>query len=234
MNRFIPRWRMPTTRDMLNIKIGAFLISKRIVFTVWVATLIWGVFLSADFQLAPAPAEFTPDLGAASVFPESVDLEHSHDRPILIMFLHPFCPCSHASLSEFVNVLAESKHPYQAHILFYVSSKFTQRVEDTRLWRQATGASQVTVHLDTDGEIARKFGALTSGSVVVYDTAGRLAFAGGVTRSRGDIGKNLGTDAVSIRLKGGNHVCALRPVYGCPLMRSSCPNQESVDETRKR
>ncbi len=69
-----------------------------------------------------------------------------------------------------------------------------------------------------DGDEARRFGAATSGHVMLYDAAGRLHFSGGITPARGHEGDSLGRDAVIDLIeayRSAGRRCS--PVFGCPL-----------------
>jgi hypothetical protein len=68
---------------------------------------------------------------------------------------------------------------------------------------------------------ARRFGAQTSGDVVVYDAAGTLRFQGGITISRGHVGHNLGHVRVDAIVHGATTGVAQTPVFGCALEASS-------------
>jgi hypothetical protein len=89
----------------------------------------------------------------------------------------------------------------------------------------------VTAVADPDGEEAQRFGAATSGHVLLFDPAGELRFSGGITASRGHVGDNDGCDRLIRLLTAG--VGAERPsgvgipavsrqplVYGCPIRTS--------------
>ena len=66
-------------------------------------------------------------------------------------------------------------------------------------WRSAAAIPGVTVHVDHDGGEARRFGAETSGFVVLYDAHGELLFAGGITTGRGQAGDNAETAGIGHR-----------------------------------
>jgi hypothetical protein len=76
----------------------------------------------------------------------------------------------------------------------------------------------VTVLDDVDGTEARRFGALTSGQVVVYDADGRLRFSGGITPARGHAGDNAGRSAIIALLEGASSASVETPVFGCSLL----------------
>ena len=64
---------------------------------------------------------------------------------------------------------------------------------------------------------ARRFGAATSGYVVLYDMRGQLLFKGGITAGRGHAVDNAGADAIKSLLRGRSADMNRAPVYGCSL-----------------
>jgi hypothetical protein len=88
---------------------------------------------------------------------------------------------------------------------------------DSDTWRRAREMPAVAVHVDPEWREARRFHALTSGATVVYDGAGRLVFAGGLTGARGHAGDNDGRRSVLDVLVNGAADPAASPVFGCPL-----------------
>lgn len=90
------------------------------------------------------------------------------------------------------------------------------------------------LHVDVEGQIARHFGAYTSGQVLLYDTDGSLQFAGGITPSRGHTGTNPGRAAIisSIISDEGVNLLAPRvnPVFGCSLHDADDDDRKLVGE----
>lgn len=218
-------------RDGHDLYVRRYFVSTSILFTVWVSAIVVGIGLTADFQLRPTPAVSATSAAPPTHFPESSILTRASDQPTLIMFLHPFCPCSRSSLTEMANLQSEFHGDFSAYIFFYASPHFTEPIEQTMLWQQAMSIPRVTVLSDQDGRVARKFGAHTSGSVVVYDRTGQLAFSGGITRSRGEVGKNSGADAALKCLNSRQHKLCSHSVYGCSLFKASRTSQESFNES---
>ncbi len=70
---------------------------------------------------------------------------------------------------------------------------------------------------DQNAALARRFGAETSGHVILYGPDGKLKFSGGITRSRGDIGDNTGRRALHDLLAERSSAFASNPIFGCPL-----------------
>src|SRR6267142_2092292 len=74
--------------------------------------------------------------------------------------------------------------------------------------------------LDARGGEARRFGVETSGAVILYDSAGKLAFHGGITPARGHEGDSFGRQRIAALLEGAPADRADAPVFGCTLDES--------------
>jgi len=151
-------------------------------------------------------------------WPASSRLPRAGDRWTLVMAVHPHCPCSSASIGELATLMARRGTYLHAFVLFVQPQGFTESWTKSGLWRSAAAIPGVTPIVDEDGSEARLFGAATSGQTLVYDHAGHLSFAGGITAARGHWGDNAGVSAIQVLLKdGGLHGAAHTPVYGCAL-----------------
>ena len=145
--------------------------------------------------------DFTP--GAAGTptrsWPADCGIRPDGDSARLVMIAHPHCPCTRASIAEVAHIMARAQKPVVAYVLFYRPREFPQGWERTDLWRSAAAIPGVTALADPEGREAQRFGAVTSGHVLLYDRTGQLMFTGGITGSRGHVGDNAGCDRV-IRL----------------------------------
>jgi hypothetical protein len=155
-------------------------------------------------------------------WPEESRVEPSRERATLVLFAHPKCPCTRATLGELEAVLARSGERVRAHVLFVRPSGVPTAWERTDLWSRAAGLPGVLVASDEGGVEATRFGARTSGHVVLYDRDGTLRFAGGITGSRGHAGDNAGRSAVEDLLAGRSSAVPVTPVFGCPLLAAPC------------
>jgi hypothetical protein len=124
----------------------------------------------------------------------------------VVMFVHPDCPCSRASLAE----LATLADGDATTIVVFAGT------DHGAAWDAAGRIPQVVRVVD-DGREAARFGARTSGYTVVYDRDGVQRFAGGITGSRGHTGANVGSEAVRMFLAGMAGAPASHPVFGCPI-----------------
>ncbi len=188
-----------------------------------VCVAIWGAAVSALFLWASHLTATPGTPGEPPTrWPAGSALTVRSDRPTLLIFLHPSCPCSRASLAEFEILLGSADSPPTAIAVFQGTEP---AVRDTPFWREATAVRGLAVVADGGAERER-FGARTSGETLFYDAAGRLLFRGGVTAGRGHRGENSGRLTVAALLERDRHRKAGRsnspagsrcPVYGCPL-----------------
>ncbi len=151
-------------------------------------------------------------------WPLGAQIMLDRNRDTLIMFVHPQCPCTRASLEELNRLLARSQGRVDAQVLFFKRGKFSGDWTRTDLWRNAAAIPGVAVHEDLDGAQARLFGAETSGYVLLYDAHGQLLFKGGITGSRGHAGDNAGENAIVSLLTGQDAKLKQTQVYGCSLL----------------
>jgi hypothetical protein len=150
-------------------------------------------------------------------WPKDSLLATASGRPTLTMFLHPQCPCSRASMTELTEVLARNQGRIDCNLVFFAPDKMTKDWVQSDLYRSAEHVPGAKVFLDREGREAARFKAVTSGTVVLYDAAGRLRFHGGVTLSRGHQGDNPGRQSLLSLISTGNASHSETPVFGCPL-----------------
>ncbi|MGE0535252.1 MAG: hypothetical protein AB7O68_09790 [Pirellulales bacterium] len=152
-------------------------------------------------------------------WPYSTKLTREQQRATLVMFLHPQCPCSRASVAELTTLLTHCRDQVDVTVVFVRPEVFPPGWEVASLWR-AVEALPVAMVVDPGGREAREFGAHTSGEVFLYDAQGALVFQGGITAGRGHQGDNPGRWAITAFLQHGTTNCPQTTVYGCPLFNS--------------
>jgi len=118
------------------------------------------------------------------------------DEAALVMFAHPHCPCTRASLGELSLLMTRCRGLLTAHVLFVKPEGTPENWEKTDLWEEAVAIPGVEVVCDTEGAEASRFGIVTSGQTVLYDSEGRLLYSGGITATRGHRGDNAGRSAI--------------------------------------
>ena len=161
-------------------------------------------------------------------WPTGTRIIPAHDRDTLLMFAHPQCPCTRASVEELNRLLARSVGKADVQVWFLKPAQFSDHWNRTSLWQSAAAIPGVTAHDDPDGAEARLFGAETSGDVLLYDTHGQLLFHGGITGSRGHAGDNAGEAAVISLLTGQEPGIRRTRVYGCSLSGDCDPSATGI------
>jgi len=190
----------------------------------WLVAVLAGSVLLWRYKSEPGAAGVVPER-----WPHEIAVELSHRVPTLVLFAHPQCPCSRASIGELATIVSKAQGRVEAHVLFDKPSSEPASWTDTDLWRSAAAIPGVAVAVDPDGAAAHRFGAETSGWVVLYEPGGRLLFAGGITSARGHAGDSEGRRAVLALLGGEASRRTRAPVFGCSL---DAP--ELADETGRK
>ncbi len=179
---------------------------------VWIIAVVAGLSVLWAWENTPGAAGDAP-----RQWPAGSGLSRAADAPTLILFAHPQCSCTRASLGEFAEILARATTRPRTYIVFLKPIGLGVDWEKTDLWRAATNLPGVTVLRDDDGLEATRFGVITSGQTVLYDQAGALLFSGGITGARGHAGDNAGRASLVSLLNQGKTDFASTSVFGCPL-----------------
>jgi hypothetical protein len=165
------------------------------------------------YSATPGPAA-----EAANMWPTTT-FAHDHELPTLVMFLHPDCGCSPASLEELARLVARAPSRFTVRVLFGDAMSTDKPLSDYGLWRTAAAIPGVTPIHDPGGREAIAFDARVSGQTFLYDAEGRLAFSGGITGRRAHAGDNDGTAALYAFITQGSSSITHTPVFGCLLER---------------
>jgi hypothetical protein len=150
-----------------------------------------------------------------AVLPDSPGLALAKHEPALLLFGHPECPCTRASLEELARIVAFGA-PVSVRVLFFAPDAVPSW-KTSPSYQIARKIPGVRVLSDRNGEIGRSLGAHTSGDTLFYDANGRLAFSGGITATRGHVGDNDGVDAIIDILRGYSPRVRTAPVFGCAI-----------------
>lgn len=194
--------------------------------SLWIlAGILWLGGISAGLgSLWQYEHTFYPIAASQVSWPSTSQLHHSFQRPTLIMFVHPNCPCTRASLNELTTLMAHNTTQVDAYIYFYRPLGTSSDWDKTDLWEAAKAIPGVKVLEDPNNIEAKNFHITTSGHTLLYSSQGKLLFSGGITLSRGHIGNNFGEEAISALLNNGQAKYSRTPVFGCSLVT---PNSSS-------
>jgi len=183
----------------------------------WLLAAAGGMAFIVNYEGRAGHAGETPQQ-----WPAQKLVARDSSRDTLVMFVHPQCPCTDASMEELNQILARAGKSVAAHVVFFRPANFPADWTHAGLWKTASAIPGLAVHEDIDGVTAKIFGAETSGFVALYDARGQLLFHGGITSGRGHAGDNTGESAVVALLSGHDSFVKQTPVYGCSLNSESC------------
>lgn len=184
------------------------------------ATLVvWAIAVVAGFGLLgryKATAAVQPDEPPA-VWPEASALTRTPGRPTLVLFVHPHCGCTQATVTELGRLLPRVRGPLDVRVSVVRPDGVEAGWDDTALVGRAEAIPGVTVFRDAGGQEAARFAGHASGFTVVYGADGRRLFAGGLTSSRGHEGESFGSRRILSLLETGAADRGDAPTFGCAL-----------------
>lgn len=184
--------------------------------------IVWAVVIAAaecillNYETRPSLQAKPPEQ-----WPHAASIQNSPDYPTLLMFVHPHCPCSRASLEELNVLMTRCRGKVSVEVLFLKPEKFSDDWTKTDHWKDAAMIPGVKITVDQNGQEARRFGVLTSGETLLYGVNGQLLFSGGITASRGHSGDNVGRSAIESIVLKGSMERRQTPVFGCSLRNPS-------------
>ncbi|MEO5969296.1 MAG: hypothetical protein ABIQ95_05165 [Bdellovibrionia bacterium] len=185
------------------------------IFTIWILAVCIGFFFLEKYKSTPGKAgtEF-------KVLPPQSEIDLSDKPYTLVMFGHPKCPCSRASLVELEKLMSVYSKNFGIKIIFYHPKTATPDWFETDIVAKAKSLPDVKVTFDPDGRLANIIGARTSGMTYVFDKQRRQIFMGGITGSRGHEGENDGTRSIASIAETGKPILTTTKVFGCSLFKS--------------
>ena len=136
---------------------------------VWLIAATAGLLLVADYDSKPGPSARPPQH-----WPSGVSLTPHRSKATVLMFLHPRCPCSRASLFELARLAHDERDTLEMQVVFAQPEEVAVDWSQSDLWESAVANRDFRVIIDQGGTLAREFRVQTSGQALVYDRAGVL------------------------------------------------------------
>jgi hypothetical protein len=182
----------------------------------WLALIGIGMIPLLTYSITPGKAAHPK-----WEWPTGTHLELAKDSPTVIMFVHPKCSCSFASLKQLQRLGAAFENKAKFYMVFELPVGADPTWAQTDLWKEAQLTPVIKRVTDEQQMEARGFGSVTSGDTFVYGPQGQLLFHGGITASRGHDGYCKGYDAVLRILLDTQHSQVSRTkTFGCGLFNS--------------
>lgn len=156
-----------------------------------------------------------------AMWPTASSIRSHAEKPMLLVFVHPHCPCSDASVGELERLMPYVKDKFETTVVFFKPKNRGMEWVKGSLWSQVERMRSripgVVAFIDEGGVESERFGAKTSGQVMLYSASGPLVFEGGITTGRGHRGDNYGRAAILAYAQTGKATVAKTAVYGCSL-----------------
>lgn len=197
----------------------------------WISALaaIWVWMFKYEFYVLPPAAAYSQ-----TTWPSDTTLQLDRASPTMLLFLHPKCPCTRASVRELEKLLTGAGLPSDRLPRLLVVARCPPSASDTwhntDILRNALKLPHAQLIRDPGGRETSRFGAVSSGTVMLFDPEGQRRFAGGVTASRGQEGDNVGIERLRtiLAIKQTTPRVLSMPAFGCKLCS---PEEESDSET---
>jgi len=178
----------------------------------WVGSALVGLTCMLNYEFAPSR-----QTAATCEWPRDSRLARSDTQPTLMMFIHPRCPCSRASLVELGKLVTQCRNPVSLRIVMIRPNEFQAGWQHTDLDTLAEKIPGAIVLTDPDGCESKRFGVTTSGETLLYSAKGELMFQGGLTASRGHEGTSAGHVALKDFIDAAGSPTCHTSVFGCAL-----------------
>ncbi len=189
--------------------------------TIWFVSVIGGMLFLLNYSTRPGRFSLSP-----SRWPEQTMITLDENMLTLLIFVHPRCSCSKASVGELSEILARVGSKLKTYVVFVKPPSMPTDWEKESLWRQAKALPGANVILDEGGVEAKRFRAETSGLTLIYGANRQLLFSGGITAARGHSGDSLGKSAVISLVNTGKMERPTAFVFGCSLFGSTASGQK--------
>jgi hypothetical protein len=186
----------------------------------WSGIAAWVALVGSGFAVL---AEYASTPGEVGSVPTSRPVAASTVGPEVLLFAHPRCPCTRASLLELIRLVRENDAT--ATVVFWQPATEAENLPE---WRQsetirlAEGEPKICVRFDAGGSLTKQYGVVTSGHCLAYDRHGDLRFSGGLTPGRGHEGLTTSQQQLAKLLSGNvTNSQVSFPVFGCRIAPAS-------------
>jgi hypothetical protein len=184
----------------------------------WMAAVGLGFTLLMNYSVEPGAPALAP-----RQWPNG-RIAAPQGQHLLVMTVHPQCPCTRASVTELNNLMGLLRGTnVKGYVLAVKPAEFDDKWVRTESVRNAGRIPGIEVLVDVDGAESSRLGAQTSGQVLLYGPDGGLLFAGGLTPDRGHLGDSPGRHRIVSLVKNGTADAHDSLVFGCSLGATICP-----------
>ncbi len=206
---------IPTLMNMSNVSN-----IRQVAKTIWFRTIVVVIWITAMFGGAVVVARYGLGEGAKdrvlTCLPEDLRETSASDVQHLFVFLHPRCPCSRATVQEFLSIVDRIDDRCDCTAYLVCPGDTGREFAEGKILEALRTSKKINIVYDLGGDSAKRMGVRTSGHTFLFSASGNLLFEGGITGARGQIGENGGKHGLSDKLASPGKTLFRWPVYGCP------------------
>lgn len=186
------------------------------VLSAWILALPTGLLALAFYINTPGPSG-----GIPARWPNNDVLHRTPERSCFVLFIHPHCPCTRASIRQLERALALAPQSVDVWGIVYEPLGVPTTWTTTGLVDLVRSLPGARITIDRDGVLTKRFGVRTSGHLLAYDRHGELVFEGGLVPARGHEGLSEGFEAICKMVRGERPGVRRTPSYGCTIVNES-------------
>lgn len=194
----------------------------------WSLLVVLGFMKLLQYTYTPTKASLIDKWPSESAIAKS-------NLPTLLVFAHPQCPCSRATVSELARLMPFINNRARIAVVFYRPLDKEDSWARGNLWNQAQKIPGVETVLDHDGVEAQRFNAKVSGQTFLFNAEGNLVFSGGITAGRGHEGDSIGREMILEFFDGKlSRDVGNGPVFGCTLAPPKATTSDGKNENKQK
>lgn len=187
------------------------MVLKYILLCAWLGLVFLGLSRLNDFSQTPGKSSEVP-----FKFPSHSTLASRSKKPLLLVFIHPKCVCSRATVSELEKLIPHLSN-IEVKVIFNQFSGRDIAWTKNDLWVRAEKIKGIEMILDERSRETQMFKVETSGHTFLFDEKGELVFSGGITPARGHEGESNGQMMIKKWIKTRANMSTFEKVFGCEL-----------------
>src|SRR5437870_74979 len=112
----------------------------------WAAAVLAGFSLLTIYKGTAGEATAAP-----ATWPADSRIERATDGPTLIVFAHPHCVCTRATIAELAHLMARAPMRPRLYVAFHLPKGAKADWRDTDLWKSAARIDGARAFADEDG-----------------------------------------------------------------------------------
>ncbi|QDV47128.1 hypothetical protein Enr13x_70370 [Stieleria neptunia] len=143
------------------------------------------------------------------------------EMPTLLVFYHPKCPCTAATVRVLERLQPRFKPTLRIIAVAYCPPDQDDAWIESRTTTALSNLTGTQTVIDRGGKLSEQFGALVSGHLLLYGADGRLTFSGGITPYRGHEGDSPSSLDLLRRINAPPDDCGQWAVFGCSIASDS-------------